>query len=638
MDAPPPVPAASTVSLRGRRGTAWLGLLAALLAAGGALGYVLHTLGRRADAERAREAEAGLRAAAEARAETARQAARHGEREAAALAEQLRREGAQRAAAEARARAAEGERDLLRTARAGADGALSVLLQESRAALLALGREAVLERCARAALEAQDGWDPEHLPAEALEARLAAQSVLGEVLLRREQGPEAEEAWRQAVATARCMGERAAGSAARRFALTEAQRGLGRALGARGRAAEACEVQHDALLALRTLVGAPPANAAARAALAGALREAAVTLGELGRPAEGVAYVEEALALLGELAEADGDDASLARARAGTAATLADLLLLEGELEAALRACARAEQLLTPLAAAPDAGSDLGADLVDLLRRKASVQEGLGRAGDSVETLREALVVAVPLAQHDPTRADMQVRLAQVCDELCAVLEQNGEWDDALVGRREVVAIWRRVADLEGGPVERQQAVLRALRNLGDHHAARGALAEARAAYEQGVAQARALGERAEGQAAYGSDLALLSDRLAGALLAAGRRAEALEAWRAALEAIEPLAKRTPENAFWQADLARVWWRLGLALGAEEPDRPEALRALKRAQRLLQGLVDGQRLPGYAAAWPAAVADDLRVLAAGTGPAGAPETAPARGAVPSTGP
>ncbi len=591
----------------GRGGWARAGIAAAVLAgAGVAVAFVADLVESRDRArQEAEDARAG-RAAAEGRFLVAR-----GEALGAAAEADRARAGLE--AAEARTAQAQCARAAAEGACRLAEDAASTLLLEARLTLAPLGRHAALERLARAALEGCPAGGDEGLSPAAQEARAQALRLLGESLLARERPDEAEEPLRQAVALERLRAAAAPALPARAQALAESLSPLARCLAERKRPAEALEVLEEAVAVWRRLLDLEPSRPEWLGALGLTLAQSAAVASDLGDPRQARARAEEGVRLLEALAAAEPAEPAWLAGEARAVGALADVEAAGADPSPALADYERALSRLTPLADAPGAAVGLRIELVELRRRQGALLVRAGKPDLAVDALREALAVSAGLAGRDAERLDVQVLLGHTCDDLCDALEANAEWEDALEGRHQTAAVWARVAALEEGRVERRLCVLRALEALGDLLERRGQAEQALKTFREGASLAVALSESAPAST-YGSDLAQLHDRAARVLLALGRRGEALETWRAALAAIEPLAKRTPENAFWQADLARIWWRLGAALAADELERPEGLRALKRAQRLLEALGAAQRLPAYARGWP----EEVRAALAAT--------------------
>ena len=462
-----------------------------------------------------------------------------------------------------------------------ADARTAVLLTEARAALLPLGRLEALERLARSALE------PPHA-ARGEDARLAALDLLGEVLLRRGRTEDAEEPLRDALELLRGHVLREPASRARAHDLALALRRVAAVRLERGDPDGALDLQREALATLRTLNDREPGAAAWLGALGSALSEMAAALAEARRYVEAVVHAEEAVGIAHALAARDDAEPTCAVEEARAQGVLGDVRVRAGSAADAVPAYRAALDRLAPLSERPGADAGLAALQADLWLRLGTALGAAGSPVEAVGALRDALDAAVLGVAQGAASLEGVTRLARTCDALSAARETAAQPDDALTGRREAVLVWRRVADLDAADPGRRAQVVQALLRLGDLLARQGAAEAALEAFREARCEVRPA-EPAPG-AAGGSDLAECLDREAAALLALGRRAEALQAWRDALAVIEPLAKKTPENAFWQADLARLWLHLGTALCASDEDRPEGLRALKRARRLSTAL------------------------------------------------
>ncbi len=498
----------------------------------------------------------------------------------------------------------------------------ALLLLEAREELAPLGRLDMVERAARAALEPYEGRENEVLAPSSREVKSAALTLLGDVLFTKGQLPEAAEARRAALALARVRLAAQPTLAARRSALARAHEALAEALEGGADPTGAWAERGEALKHWMALNDAEPAELAWLGALADAGSRASVTLAALGRDAEALAHAEQAVALARGLRAKEPQDPRWSHTLARALAALALRLPQEGEPLPVEALYTEALQLLEP---GGGAGGDPGqpGERADLLYVFGQALSRARRHEDAVARLREALDASVDAVARDPLARAGQERLARVCSALAGALEVNGEEEDALRGREEAVSAWKRVSDLDPQRAEPRHELLHALLAWGDLLTRLKRLDEALAAFHEGRTLAASLAASSEGpvgaHAASGSDLAECHDRAAATLLALGRRPEALEAWRQALAVIEPLAKKTSENVFWQADLARIWWHLGLALLTSEPDRPEGTRALKRALRLLTPLEASQRLPDYASTWPASLREALGGAGEGDG-------------------
>ncbi|MFM8979696.1 MAG: hypothetical protein ACKOSS_04445 [Planctomycetia bacterium] len=495
-------------------------------------------------------------------------------------------------AAEARVKVAEGLRESVELAS-------TLLLMESREGLAPLGRLEIVERAARVALEPYEARDLDSLAPASLEVKWAATALLGDVQVEQGRLAEAADTLRQALSLAR-LRQQARPQVARQLAVARAHETLADALERGADLSGALAEREEGLRVVRELAQAQPAELAWQGEAVEVQARIAGTLRRLARD-------ERALATAREAGEARWLPV-LARALGA----LAPCLARAGQGGEALSAWDEAITLLDPGAGAPPPGTEALALRADFLLARGEHDLAGDRAPAAVATLRMALDVAVDVVAREPLARAGQERLAHVCTRLAEALEAGGEPEDALRGRLEAVLAWRRVSELDPARDEPRHAWLDALLALGDLQARQSDLQGALASYEQARTLVQGLEPEAEAAPApgralrmvTGSDLATCHDRVAATLLALGRRADALEAWRASLAVIEPLAKKTPENAFWQADLACIWMHLGEAQAAVEAEREEGARSLRRALRLLAPLEEGARLPAYASAWP----------------------------------
>lgn len=507
-------------------------------------------------------------------------------------------------AAEARVKVAEGLRESVELAS-------TLLLMESREGLAPLGRLEIVERAARVALEPYEARDPDSLSPASLEVKWAATALLGDVQAEQGRLAEAADTLRQALVLAR-LRQQARPQVARQLAVARAHETLADALERGADLAGALGEREEGLRVVRELAQAQPAELAWQGEAVEVQARIAGTLGRLGRGEPALATAREAVAAARALRAREAGEARWLPVLARALGALAPCLARAGGGGEALSAWDEAITLLDPGAGAPPASTEALALRADFLLARGEHDLDGGRAPAAVATLRMALDVAVDVVAREPLARAGQERLAHVCTRLAEALEAGGEPEDALRGRLEAVLAWKRVSELDPVRDMPRHAWLDALLALGDLQARQGDPEGALGSYEQARTLVQGL-EPDSGPAlpparglrmVTGSDLAACHDRVAATLLVLGRRADALEAWRAALAVIEPLAKKTPENAFWQADLACIWMHMGEAQAAVEAEREEGARSLRRALRLLAPLEEGGRLPAYASAWP----------------------------------
>jgi two-component system NtrC family response regulator len=233
---------------------------------------------------------------------------------------------------------------------------------------------------------------------------------------------------------------------------------------------------------------------------------------------------------------------------------LANILRARGRLREAQQLYARAVNLHRE-------GGDLEGEVRDHLNR-ASVLNRLGFPGKAREAFAEAHRKAREIG-HEVLSLKAAIGMGMV-----AVRE--GRWDEA---RRLLLGTWRE-ARRKGMP--REEAL--SLEFLGELHALRGRLPQARVALRMCLALAERL--------APGGDL-MVEARLREAILALGSRS-----WERAQEAAErAISLAVGTGLAWEE--AQGWRLLGVAL-ARQGDRGKALEAFRRAVGLFEGM--GERL------------------------------------------
>ncbi len=168
-----------------------------------------------------------------------------------------------------------------------------------------------------------------------------------------------------------------------------------------------------------------------------------------------------------------------------------------------------------------------------------------------IDSTRDALAAYSRAADLAPDDAETQM--------LLGVLSlRAGKLDAA-------EAAFRRQIRLSQGP-EGGIARLRGWTMLGDVHAARAALDDALAAYQEAQREVLALLEGDAENVALQRDLSVTCDRVGDVLLAKGDTVGALENLRGGLEIAEALAERDSGNLGWQHDLSVSLDRVGEAL------------------------------------------------------------------------
>jgi tetratricopeptide (TPR) repeat protein len=151
-------------------------------------------------------------------------------------------------------------------------------------------------------------------------------------------------------------------------------------------------------------------------------------------------------------------------------------------------------------------------------------------------------------------------------------------------------AAFRRQMGLADGKEEGATVRYRAGTMLGDVLLARGARAEALAAYEAACKEVLALAEREPANARWRRDASVAHDRIGDLLLVDGQVDLALESFRRSLEIAEALAGSDPASAALQHDLSVAHDRVGEALELKG-DLDGALASYGRGLSLAETLI-----------------------------------------------
>ena len=258
---------------------------------------------------------------------------------------------------------------------------------------------------------------------------------------------------------------------------------------------------------------------------------------------------------------------ALAAARPSLLSDLVDTLLALGDTKAALAAAERARAIMEELAAADPGNTQWQRDLSVSHTKIGDVLVAAGRREEALAEYRRSLAIREKLAATIPATRSGSATCRSATTGSATCWRRRGD-----VRRR-----WRNTARAWPSREARRRRSRQhrvAARPVGqpqqDRRRAGGAgrREEALAAYRRSLAIAEKLAAADPGNTEWQRDLSVSHDRIGDVLVAAGRREEALAAYRRSLAIREKLAAADPGNTEWQRDLSVSHDRIGDVLAA----------------------------------------------------------------------
>ncbi len=208
-------------------------------------------------------------------------------------------------------------------------------------------------------------------------------------------------------------------------------------------------------------------------------------------------------------------------------------------------------------------------DPPELLRRRSALYQNQaisllskGDAPGALARSREALAIQRRLVQLEPNNTLWLRDLSTCCDQAAMALSMGGDSEGALQVNRESLALRERLLQTDPSRPSAQRDVAISWFNVGAMLHARNELDQALEAYQKAVALFRRAGELDPADDGR-HKLAVALNRVADMQAARGNLTAAVETIREALDLLELLRKRDPDNATWQRDLPMCHMRYG---------------------------------------------------------------------------
>jgi tetratricopeptide (TPR) repeat protein len=190
-----------------------------------------------------------------------------------------------------------------------------------------------------------------------------------------------------------------------------------------------------------------------------------------------------------------------------------------------------------------------------------------GNLAAALEDCRVSLLTREHLAQADPGNAERQYDLSASQDRIGNVLVVQGNLSAALESYRASFAILYLLALANPGNPELQRGLALLHDKMGRLAAALGKLPVALLASRVSHENLERLAQVDPSNALWQHSLAVSQDKIGDVLVGQGVLPPALESFRASYSIFERLAQTDPTNAGWQRDVWVSMWRL-----AEYPD------------------------------------------------------------------
>jgi serine/threonine protein kinase/Flp pilus assembly protein TadD len=259
--------------------------------------------------------------------------------------------------------------------------------------------------------------------------------------------PEAEAAYRDALALQKQLADEFPTRSDYRQELATSHNNLGVLLCTTGRLAEAEAAWRDALALQKQLADEFPTRPDYRQELARSHANLGILLRETGRLAEAEAAYRDALVLQKQLAAEFPTRPDFRQELASSHTNLGNLLLATGRLaeaETAYRdALALQKQLADEFPTRPEFRQELAASHTNL----GVLLRTTGRLAEAETAYHDALVLKKQLAADFPTRPDFRQELALSHNNLGVLLSATGRLAEAEAAYRDALAIRKQLAD-----------------------------------------------------------------------------------------------------------------------------------------------------------------------------------------------
>lgn len=217
---------------------------------------------------------------------------------------------------------------------------------------------------------------------------------------------------------------------------------------------------------------------------------------------------------------------------------------------------------------------------------------GQGDTAGALESYRKSLAIREKLADGDANNYSWQSDLALTQDSLGKVLSQRGDSSGALALYRQSLAIRHRLTERAPANIRWRTNLARSYLSVASEQAEQGDAASAFENFRASLSIAEPLAHSGDIDAQ--ETLSVIHKSLGGLYAKQDELASALQSYRQALDLLQSLSERNPNNASWQSDLAMACALAGTTQRLVEPGSEKEGRALvEKARDILMRLKSG---------------------------------------------
>jgi tetratricopeptide (TPR) repeat protein len=317
------------------------------------------------------------------------------------------------------------------------------------------------------------------------------------------------------------------------------------------------------------LLGGGETSPVLRRSEAEALIETSNTLLTLGDTQGALATATQARDIFRDLAASRADAADFQRELSITDERIGDVLVIQGQLDAALAAYRDSFGLRKRLALEDPRNNKWQRDLSVSDNKIGDVLVAKGQLDDALAAYEDGRTIREALALKHPSNTELKRDLSVSDNKIGQVLSKQGHLDDALTAYRDGLAIRKALALNDPGNTQCQRDVSVSDELIGDVLVVQGQLDDALAAYRDALAIAKALAVEDPGNTEWQRDLLVGDDRIGDVMKMQGHLDDALSVYRDGLTVAKALAMKDPENTEWQHDLSVSYDRVGDVLAIQ---------------------------------------------------------------------
>ena len=271
----------------------------------------------------------------------------------------------------------------------------------------------------------------------------------------------------------------------------------------------------------------------------------------------------------------------------------------QGQLDAAQRSFGSAQAILQRAQAHAASGSQLQFELSTIDNNIGHVLEARGRFDEAAVQYQEMLAVCQTLVAAEPDNAEWAAQLGLAHNNLGKLALLRGDLKTALARYAADDAIESKLSARDHKDNNQREKMAIARATLGRTLAMAGEVDAGLGKLRQAVAIAAELEAVDPGNASFREDLALYAGQLGRLLRLSGDLPSATRLVARSITIFQALVQQDPGNSGWQRELAEVQLEHAAqsrASGESEAARAEALAALQRIQPLLARQPDDRTL------------------------------------------